>query len=51
VKAQAEEDELVDALRLKDSFAKIAIRRRGPVVLLFDLFIRHPEVRICSRSP
>jgi len=46
VKAQAEEDELVDALRLKDSFAKIAMH--GDEVPLFfysDLFIRHPDVR------
>ena len=46
MKAQAEEDELVDAFRLKDSFSKIAMH--GDEVPLFfysDLFIRHPEVR------
>ncbi|MDR2988320.1 MAG: flavohemoprotein [Nocardiopsaceae bacterium] len=45
-KAHAEEGEFVDARRLKDSFAKIAMH--GDEVPLFfysDLFIRHPELR------
>lgn len=45
-RAQAEDDAFVDALRLKNSFAKIAMH--GDEVPLFfysDLFIKHPEVR------